>query len=124
MKTMWTTTSESVSEGHPDKVCDYIADSVVDAHLAGDPGSRVACEVALIEVLQSTLNVLDGASRSIETGTTVNQYRLWQVLIRLPDQGEVVGSQGRRLVVAGRNMCNLETRGPVVGNKIAPGRRR
>ncbi len=41
----YTFTSESVSEGHPDKVCDYIADSILDAHLAGDPGSRVACEV-------------------------------------------------------------------------------
>jgi S-adenosylmethionine synthetase len=40
-----TITSESVSEGHPDKVCDYIADSVVDAHLTEDPHSRVACEV-------------------------------------------------------------------------------
>ena len=38
-------TSESVSEGHPDKVCDFIADSVLDAHLAADPRSRVACEV-------------------------------------------------------------------------------
>jgi len=37
--------SESVSEGHPDKVCDFIADSVLDAYLAGDPASRVACEV-------------------------------------------------------------------------------
>jgi S-adenosylmethionine synthetase len=38
-------TSESVSEGHPDKVCDYIADSILDAHLTRDPRSRVACEV-------------------------------------------------------------------------------
>ena len=38
-------TSESVSEGHPDKVCDYIADSVLDAHLTEDPQARVACEV-------------------------------------------------------------------------------
>ena len=38
-------TSESVSEGHPDKVCDYIADSILDAHLEQDPKSRVACEV-------------------------------------------------------------------------------
>lgn len=37
--------SESVSEGHPDKVSDYIADSVLDAHLAEDPAARVACEV-------------------------------------------------------------------------------
>src|SRR5580658_2135796 len=36
--------SESVSEGHPDKVCDTISDAVLDAHLAQDPRSRVACE--------------------------------------------------------------------------------
>lgn len=38
-------TSESVGEGHPDKVCDYIADSVLDACLTQDPASHVACEV-------------------------------------------------------------------------------
>jgi S-adenosylmethionine synthetase len=38
-------TSESVTEGHPDKVCDYIADSVLDTYLQEDPKSRVACEV-------------------------------------------------------------------------------
>ncbi len=37
-------TSESVTEGHPDKLCDYISDSVLDACLAHDPYSRVACE--------------------------------------------------------------------------------
>ena len=37
-------TSESVSEGHPDKVSDRISDSVVDAAMAQDPMSRVACE--------------------------------------------------------------------------------
>ena len=37
-------TSESVSEGHPDKVCDRISDAVVDAYLSQDPQSRVACE--------------------------------------------------------------------------------
>jgi S-adenosylmethionine synthetase len=36
--------SESVGEGHPDKVCDTISDAVLDAHLAQDPRSRVACE--------------------------------------------------------------------------------
>jgi S-adenosylmethionine synthetase len=43
--TSYVFTSESVSEGHPDKVCDYIADSILDAHIAQDPRSRVACEV-------------------------------------------------------------------------------
>ncbi|MEW5867727.1 MAG: methionine adenosyltransferase [Chloroflexota bacterium] len=39
-------TSESVTEGHPDKVCDQISDAVLDACLAQDPTSRVACETA------------------------------------------------------------------------------
>ena len=37
-------TSESVSEGHPDKVCDRISDMVVDTYLSLEPFSRVACE--------------------------------------------------------------------------------
>lgn len=37
--------SESVSEGHPDKVCDFIADSILDAYISEDPRARVACEV-------------------------------------------------------------------------------
>jgi len=43
MKTIFT--SESVTEGHPDKIADQISDSVLDAFLAEDPDSRVACEV-------------------------------------------------------------------------------
>ena len=40
-------TSESVTEGHPDKICDQISDAVLDALLAQDPMSRVACETAV-----------------------------------------------------------------------------
>ena len=40
-------TSESVTEGHPDKICDQISDGVLDAMLAQDPMSRVACETAI-----------------------------------------------------------------------------
>jgi S-adenosylmethionine synthetase len=40
-------TSESVTEGHPDKLCDNVSDAVLDAHLAQDPGARVACETAV-----------------------------------------------------------------------------
>lgn len=47
----YTFTSESVTEGHPDKVCDYIADSILDAYLQKDPRSRVACEVLCKENL-------------------------------------------------------------------------
>jgi S-adenosylmethionine synthetase len=40
-------TSESVTEGHPDKICDQISDSVLDAFLKNDPNARVACEVSV-----------------------------------------------------------------------------
>ena len=39
-------TSESVTEGHPDKMCDQISDAILDALLEQDPMSRVACETA------------------------------------------------------------------------------
>ena len=40
-------TSESVTEGHPDKICDQISDAILDAMIAEDPNSRVACETAI-----------------------------------------------------------------------------
>ena len=40
-------TSESVSEGHPDKVCDQISDAILDSYLTQDPNSRVACETLI-----------------------------------------------------------------------------
>ena len=39
-------TSESVTEGHPDKMCDQISDAILDAIIGEDPGARVACETA------------------------------------------------------------------------------
>ena len=42
MKTLFT--SESVTEGHPDKICDRVSDAILDTLLAQDPMSRVACE--------------------------------------------------------------------------------
>jgi len=43
----WTFTSESVTEGHPDKIADQVSDAVLDAILAADPNGRVACETLL-----------------------------------------------------------------------------
>ena len=40
-------TSESVTEGHPDKICDNISDAVLDALMEQDPMSRVACETVI-----------------------------------------------------------------------------
>jgi S-adenosylmethionine synthetase len=57
-------TSESVTEGHPDKVADLISDSVLDACLAVDPGARVACETLVKGghvVLAGEVTVADGA---------------------------------------------------------------
>ena len=40
-------TSESVTEGHPDKLCDRISDGILDAYLKRDPDARVACETTV-----------------------------------------------------------------------------
>jgi len=58
-------TSESVSEGHPDKVCDRISDTVIDAYLAADPYSRVACEA----LATTNFVVLAGEVRGPESVT-------------------------------------------------------
>src|SRR5271167_4318018 len=58
-------TSESVSEGHPDKVADRISDTVVDAYLAADPYSRVACET----LVTTNRIVLAGETRGPDTIT-------------------------------------------------------
>ena len=58
-------TSESVSEGHPDKVCDRISDAVVDLYLAADPLSRVACET----LVTTNRIVLAGEVRGPESVT-------------------------------------------------------
>ena len=65
-------TSESVSEGHPDKVCDRISDMVVDSYLSKDPVSRVACETL------TTTNkvVLAGETR----GPKIEKEELFQKL--------------------------------------------
>ena len=60
---LFTLTSESVTEGHPDKVCDYLADSVLDAYLELDRRSRVACEV----LCKSGVVVLAGEIASVSS---------------------------------------------------------
>lgn len=56
-------TSESVTEGHPDKLCDKIADSILDALLGVDPDARVACEVAAttgMVLVMGEISIADG----------------------------------------------------------------
>jgi len=71
----YTFTSESVSEGHPDKVCDRISDAVLDALLAEDPLARVACET-----FATTDRVVIGG----EIGLT-DQDKLHEYMQRIPD---------------------------------------
>jgi len=61
-------TSESVSEGHPDKLCDQVSDAILDACLKDDPKSRVACET-----YSSTSLVLVGGEITTETFVDVQQ---------------------------------------------------
>ncbi|MCL4509806.1 MAG: methionine adenosyltransferase [Bacteroidetes bacterium] len=82
-------TSESVTEGHPDKICDQISDAVLDAHLAIEPNSRVACEtyvttglvviggeVTTTEKAKAKIDVADIARGVIERiGYTDSSYK-------------------------------------------------
>ena len=75
-------TSESVTEGHPDKICDQISDAVLDAMLAQDPMSRVACETAVTTGLvlimgevTSSAHVNNPASVSLLSGGRKPQIR-------------------------------------------------
>ncbi|MDE0690766.1 MAG: methionine adenosyltransferase [Gammaproteobacteria bacterium] len=74
-------TSESVSEGHPDKMADQISDAVLDAMLAQDPDSRVACET----LIKTGLVVLAG---EIRTKAVVDVDRLARQVIREIGYGE------------------------------------
>ncbi|MEQ8709536.1 MAG: methionine adenosyltransferase [Rhodospirillales bacterium] len=71
-------TSESVSEGHPDKVSDRVSDSIVDAFLAADPGSRVACET----LCTTNLVVLAGEVRGPEEVSKARMEELTRECIR------------------------------------------
>ena len=68
-------TSESVTEGHPDKLCDQISDAVLDAALTNDPGSRVACET----VATKNLVIVTG---EITTSSTLDFNEIARNVIR------------------------------------------
>jgi S-adenosylmethionine synthetase len=73
-------TSESVSEGHPDKVCDRISDAVLDYLLSVDPAARVACET----FATSSLVVIGGEIRLPERDGKCGSERLKDVMGRIP----------------------------------------
>ena len=83
-------TSESVTEGHPDKICDQISDTVLDALLTQDKASRVAAEVLVNTGLvlisgeitsKAQVNYIDLARKKIaEIGKRQNQKRLDSII--------------------------------------------
>ena len=58
-------TSESVTEGHPDKICDQISDAILDAILEQDPTGRVACETVTTTGLVMIMGEISPQHRSI-----------------------------------------------------------
>ncbi len=98
--------SESVSEGHPDKICDQISDAILDACLAQDPYSRVACETfatahkliisgeittkANVNYEQVARNVLSHIGYSIKTGIDPNKYPI-EILINKQSHDIAIG---------------------------------
>lgn len=59
-------TSESVTEGHPDKICDQISDAVLDAFLKNDPNARVACEVSVATGLVLVIGEISSRSEYVD----------------------------------------------------------
>ena len=109
-------TSEAVSEGHPDKVADQVSDAIVDAYIAGDPESRVACETLVTtdyclvagEVTSRAKDAVDVESVVRDTirdigyveGGVGFDYRSCRVDVRIDPQSEDI-SQG---VTEGKGM--------------------
>ena len=72
-------TSESVSEGHPDKVCDRISDAVVDAFLTADPEARVACETLATTNRIVLAGEVRGPAPLVNADGSVDKARLEEV---------------------------------------------
>lgn len=71
MKNNYFFTSESVSEGHPDKICDQISDAILDKYLSLDPNAKVACET-----FATTNRVIIGGEVRTTNGTNLNDTEL------------------------------------------------
>ncbi len=108
MSTRYTFTSESVTEGHPDKMADQISDSVLDALLADDPESRVACET----LLTTGLVLVAG---EITTSTYVDIPTLVrQVVLDIGYDNDAYGINGKTCGV----MVALDEQSPDIGQGV------
>ncbi|HQY30703.1 MAG TPA: S-adenosylmethionine synthetase N-terminal domain-containing protein, partial [Thermomicrobiales bacterium] len=109
-------TSESVTEGHPDKVCDQISDAILDAIMAQDPMARVACEtaattntIALIGEITTTAEIdFEGIARQTlrEIGYTDPAFGIdadtCDVLVRIGKQSPDI-KEGVDVAIEGRD---------------------
>ena len=108
MSNRYTFTSESVTEGHPDKMADQISDSVLDALLAEDPNSRVACET----LLTTGLVLVAG---EITTTTYVDIPTLVrQVVLDIGYDNDAYGINGKTCGV----MVALDEQSPNIGQGV------
>ncbi len=108
MSTRYTFTSESVTEGHPDKMADQISDAVLDALLAEDPDSRVACET----LLTTGLVLVAG---EITTKTYVDIPRLVrQTVLDIGYDDDAYGINGKTCGV----IVTLDEQSPDIGQGV------
>jgi S-adenosylmethionine synthetase len=104
-------TSESVTDGHPDKVADQIADAVLDAVLTGDPDGRVACECALT----TGLVVIIG---EVTTSTYVEVPKIARDVIKdIGYDGSDPGFDYRSCGV----VCSIDEQSPDIARGVDPG---
>ncbi len=100
-------TSESVTEGHPDKLCDQVSDAVLDAFLAGDPRARVACETATSTGLVVVMGEISSSNDRVDVRGAVRNairdagytkpeygfdYRSCAVMVSLDEQSPDIAS--------------------------------
>ena len=121
-------TSESVTEGHPDKLCDQISDAVLDAIYAQDPAGRVACEVATTTNLVVVMGEITTTAKvdyeavvrskikeiGYDNPDTGIDYRTCQVLIAVHEQSpDISQAVTRALEVRGKDdgASDVETLG-------------
>lgn len=108
-------TSESVTEGHPDKICDQISDSVLDAFLANDPNARVACEVSVTTGLVLVAGEITSSSTYVDIPALVRNtikeigytrakygfdYQTCAVLTSIDEQSPEIGQAVTRALEA------------------------
>ena len=117
-------TSESVTEGHPDKLCDQVSDAVLDAFIAGDPRARVACETATTTGLVVVMGEISSSNDGVDVRGAVREairdagytkpeygfdYRSCAVMVSLDEQSpDIASGVSKSLEVRGQEEIDEE----------------